>query len=920
MQSPAPDPATIDPELARLLAESGLRPLHWRGRTLLPIVQGGMGVGISAHRLAGSVAALGGVGTISSVDLRRHHPDLMQRTQRLGTGAAAKAAIDAANLEALRREIGAARTLAQGRGVLAINVMRAVGEYAASVTAALECGIDAVVVGAGLPLDLPELARDHPDTLLVPILSDARGVQLLVRKWQRRQRLPDAIVIEHPRLAGGHLGAARIEDLGDPRFEFENAIPQTLAFLRSAGIEREVPVIAAGGVRSRADIARLQSLGAAAVQLGTPFAVTDEGDAHPEFKRVLAEADDSDLVEFISVAGLPARAVRTPWLDSYLKAEARLQAVAHVKPRCTLVFDCLAQCGLRDGLPGWGQFCIDTQLAAALRGDVRKGLFFRGVGEAAVRPARRQRRRTDPAPARRAARRRRLKAVAAIGSVARLALGLGAALALVTVSGRRRWQAGTRALQARLEAAREPVTPTCFDPRDLDGLPAPVRRYLSLVLEPGRPMLAAARLAHRGSFNISETRVAWHRFSSTERVVMRRPGFDWDGRIRVGGLTVHVHDAYIAGRGLLEVKLLGLLPLAEVAGTPEVSAGELMRFVAEAPWYPTALLPSQGVQWLPLDAAPRTRPLQRRRQPDRARLPLRQRRPGRCGAGGGALSQHRRPAGRDAVARALPGLPAALRHAGADAGRGGLAAAGRPVAVLARPAAEPGARDGGLIRPRHSARRCGGQRVAEPDRRRHHADDLREQRAVRLVGRMAGQRVAVQRERIIELGPVLSGERTLGQRQHLGLLQAHVGQVEIDVVPRRRFEGRPPRLAHHLEREQRVLELADRALALVVLAVEPIEHRTRLGAAAAQPREQQARFLRVVQPFGKLVDVEQHRAQRTEVGQAAAASVLVEQQHQRLQHRRQRLVFVSDDADRRVLHGLFPGGLSEDRTVPAARC
>ncbi|MGZ5183759.1 MAG: NAD(P)H-dependent flavin oxidoreductase [Caldimonas sp.] len=370
--------------MAALSRLGGLAQLHLAGRDLLPIVQGGMGVGVSAHRLAGSVAALGAVGTISSVDLRRHHPDLMERTHELLPGKAAteaaKRAIDEANLEALGREIAAARVIADGRGLLAVNVMRAVSAYGPSVRRSLECGIDAVVVGAGLPLDLPDLAADFPDVLLVPILSDARGVQLLVRKWERRKRVPDAIVIEHPRLAGGHLGAARIADLGDARFEFENVIPQSLAFLRSAGIEKQVPLIAAGGIRCHADIARLQALGAAAVQIGTPFAVTTEGDAHAEFKRVLAEAREEDMVEFTSVAGLPARAVLTPWLRNYLKAESKLQGVAHVKPRCTLGWDCLAQCGLRDGLPGWGQFCIDTQLAAALRGDVRKGLFFRGAG------------------------------------------------------------------------------------------------------------------------------------------------------------------------------------------------------------------------------------------------------------------------------------------------------------------------------------------------------------------------------------------------------------------------------------------------------------------------------------------------------------------------------------------------------------
>ncbi|WP_119155195.1 NAD(P)H-dependent flavin oxidoreductase [Caldimonas tepidiphila] len=370
----------IAPDLAAVLDRHGLKALSLGERRLLPIVQGGMGVGVSAHRLAGAVAALGGVGTLSSVDLRRHHPDLMERTTGLGMGEEAKEKINAANLEALEREIRAARELSQGRGLIAMNVMRAVSDYANYVRRSLEAGIDAVVVGAGLPLDLPDLAVDHPKAALIPILSDARGVQLIVKKWERKKRLPDAIVIEHPRLAGGHLGAAKIADLSDPRFDFERVLPETQDFLRKAGYEKEIPLIPAGGIRSFEEIRKLQDLGAAAVQLGTPFAVTVEGDAHPEFKRVLAEARDEDMVEFTSVAGLPARAVATPWLKAYMKAEERLQAVAHAKSSCTKAFDCLAQCGLRDGLPGWGQFCIDNQLAAAMRGDVKKGLFFRGAG------------------------------------------------------------------------------------------------------------------------------------------------------------------------------------------------------------------------------------------------------------------------------------------------------------------------------------------------------------------------------------------------------------------------------------------------------------------------------------------------------------------------------------------------------------
>lgn len=356
-----------------------ITPWHFRGRKLLPVVQGGMGVGVSAGGLAGTVASFGGMGTISSVDLRRLHPDLMERTGAL-EGPQAKAQIDDANKEALDREIRRARRIAGGRGLIAVNVMKALDQYETYVRQALESGADALAVGAGLPLDLPDLARDFPHVALLPILSDARGIQLLVRKWEKKGRLPDAIVVEHPRLAGGHLGAAKIADLRDPRFEFDVVLPEALAFFRQAGLEGRIPLIAAGGISSREDVRRLQGLGASAVQLGTAFAVTCESDASLAFKQVLAGAGPEDLVEFTSVAGLPARAVRTPWLDKYLRLQERMQKAAHVKAHCTMWFDCLAHCGLRDGNAAWGQFCIDKVLGHALAGDVKKGLFFRGAG------------------------------------------------------------------------------------------------------------------------------------------------------------------------------------------------------------------------------------------------------------------------------------------------------------------------------------------------------------------------------------------------------------------------------------------------------------------------------------------------------------------------------------------------------------
>ena len=364
-----------------LCRQSTLTPLMLKGRPLLPVVQGGMGVGVSAGGLAGAVARMGGMGTISSVDLRRLHPDLMEKTNKIEKEPDAAERINAANLEALQREVRRARELSEGHGAIAVNVMKALSQYEAYVRCSLEAGVDAVVVGAGLPLDLPELAKDFPNTALIPILSDARGVQLIVRKWEKKGRLPDAIVIEHPRLAGGHLGAAKVADLQDTRFDFENVIPQVREFFKTAGIEREIPLIAAGGISCREDILRLQGLGAAGVQLGTAFAVTQECDAAPEFKRVLAEAKPEDLVEFISVAGLPARGVRTPWLEKYIRIEPKLKAVAHVKKQCNMAFDCLAHCGLRDGVATMGQFCIDQQLGHAYSGQTDKGLFFRGAGK-----------------------------------------------------------------------------------------------------------------------------------------------------------------------------------------------------------------------------------------------------------------------------------------------------------------------------------------------------------------------------------------------------------------------------------------------------------------------------------------------------------------------------------------------------------
>jgi nitronate monooxygenase len=353
-------------------------PLSIVGKKISPIVQGGMGVGVSARRLAGAVARENAMGTIASIDLRHHHPDLIEQTERCRD----RDVIDRVNEIALDREIKAALEIAQGNGVVAVNVMKAVRAYPGLVRQACESGAQAIVMGAGLPIDLPDMTADFPKVGLIPILSESRGVAIVMKKWLKKGRCPDAIVIEHPGHAGGHLGAARIEDLHAERFEFALVIEQCQALFKELGLGADAPpLILAGGIDSHEKVRYWLGAGASAVQLGTAFAVTKEGDAHIDFKRVLMEAVPSKMIEFMSVAGLPARAVSTHWLKQYQRHEPRMQASAKADPRrCSQRMDCLTQCGLRDGNPRAGQFCIDLKLVAALKGDVQKGLFFRGAG------------------------------------------------------------------------------------------------------------------------------------------------------------------------------------------------------------------------------------------------------------------------------------------------------------------------------------------------------------------------------------------------------------------------------------------------------------------------------------------------------------------------------------------------------------
>jgi hypothetical protein len=180
------------------------------------------------------------------------------------------------------------------------------------------------------------------------------------------------------------------------------------------------------------------------------------------------------------------------------------------------------------------------------------------------------------------------------------ALALCVAGALVY--GAARWRGKTRDFRAKLDAARVPITPPAYHAGEIQGLPAPVWRYFRAVLQDGQAIIAGVRVSQQGELRQSEAADSWRLFDATEVLTTRPPGFDWDARIKMApGMTVFVRDAYMTGTGILHAAFLGLVTVAEMRGTPEMAQGELLRYLAEAPWYPTALLPSQGVRWEAVD-------------------------------------------------------------------------------------------------------------------------------------------------------------------------------------------------------------------------------------------------------------------------------------------------------------------------------
>ena len=315
-----------------------------------PIIQGGMGVGISLGNLAGTVAKNGAIGVISMADVGYLEDDFKKNPME-------------ANRRGFKKEVEKARSIAQNNGIVAVNIMRALSNFEEYVKMAVEEKVDSIIVGAGMPLNLPELVKGS-GILIAPIVSSARALKLILKKWiNSYQRLPDFIVLEGPK-AGGHLGFSK-EEIQDSNFKIENLTKQVSDFLNSyEELKGKIPFFSAGGIDSKEKIDEIIKLGADGVQIATPFILTDECDASLEYKKVIQKATREDITIIQSPVGLPGRAVKTPLLE-------RLN-LGRIAPK--MCIDCISHCNPKNTL-----YCITDALISAVKGDYENGLFFCGA-------------------------------------------------------------------------------------------------------------------------------------------------------------------------------------------------------------------------------------------------------------------------------------------------------------------------------------------------------------------------------------------------------------------------------------------------------------------------------------------------------------------------------------------------------------
>jgi nitronate monooxygenase len=327
-----------------------------------PIVQGGMGLGISWDRLAGTVSAEGGLGVVSSVGTGVYH-DRAFADKVMGDGRPYEA-INFYSTKALFEIMKNARKICGDRP-LAVNVLYAINDYDRVVRDSCEAGADIIITGAGLPLSMPEAARDFPDVALVPIVSTAKALRILCRRWEKAHgRLPDAVVVEGP-LSGGHQGF-KYEECFKAENQLEAILPPVVEEAKKWG---DIPVIAAGGIWDRDDIVRMMELGASGVQLGTRFIGTHECDASDIFKKKILDATEEDIRLFKSPVGYPARGV---------KSELHRLIEEGKAPKIACISNCVAPCHRGEEAKVVG-YCIADRLSDAFEGKEDTGLFFTGA-------------------------------------------------------------------------------------------------------------------------------------------------------------------------------------------------------------------------------------------------------------------------------------------------------------------------------------------------------------------------------------------------------------------------------------------------------------------------------------------------------------------------------------------------------------
>ncbi|KIM13181.1 MAG: 2-nitropropane dioxygenase [Sulfurovum sp. FS08-3] len=325
-----------------------------------PIIQGGMGVGISWDKLAGSVSKEGGLGVISAVGTGYYQNKAFAHKLISDKPYGSENFYSKEGLIAI---IENARKIC-GDAPLACNVLYASNDYGRIVQDACEGGANIIITGAGVPVNMPKFTVDYPDVALVPIVSSARALKLICRKWQRYNRLPDAVIVEGP-LSGGHQGFT-YEQCFEEQYQLENIVPPVIEEATHWG---NIPVIAAGGIWDKSDIDRFLAMGCAGVQMGTRFIGTFECDAHEIFKQKLIEAKEEDIQLFKSPVGLPARGVRSNLQTLIEQGNA---------PKVACISNCVAPCNQGEEAKAVG-YCIADRLSDAFMGNTQTGLFFTGA-------------------------------------------------------------------------------------------------------------------------------------------------------------------------------------------------------------------------------------------------------------------------------------------------------------------------------------------------------------------------------------------------------------------------------------------------------------------------------------------------------------------------------------------------------------